>query len=60
MKEFLTKLDQIAGTMNAWLFAIALGLAFLDFSVFIVKAVEALPQPPDTTVSATVNSSASH
>lgn len=52
MKDFLLRLDKAAAIMNAWLFAVALGLAFLDFSVLMVKAVEAVPPYPGPSVSA--------
>jgi len=31
--------------MNGWLLAIVIGLMILDFTVLIVKALEALPLP---------------
>ncbi|HEV2302021.1 MAG TPA: hypothetical protein VGR91_10675 [Stellaceae bacterium] len=46
MKQQLARLDQVAGKLNVWLFVIAIGLAVLDFSVLVVKSVEALPPPP--------------
>ncbi|HVH75661.1 MAG TPA: hypothetical protein VM755_12180 [Stellaceae bacterium] len=45
MKQQIARLDQVAGKLNVWLFAIAIGLAVLDFSVLVVKSVEALPPP---------------
>jgi len=46
MRESLIRLDQIAGRLNAWLLAIALGVGMLDFTVFVVKSVPLLPAPP--------------
>ena len=46
MKEKVSRLNEVAGTLNVWLFVIAIGLAALDFSVLMVKSVEALPPPP--------------
>ncbi len=45
MKQYLLRLDRIAGQLNGWLLAIALGLAVLDFTVLMVKSILALPQP---------------
>ncbi len=45
MKQYLLHLDHIASRLNGWLFAIALGLAVLDFTVLIVKAILAMPLP---------------
>ncbi len=45
MKQYLLRLDHIAGRLNGWLFAIALGLAVLDFTVLMVKAILAMPIP---------------
>ncbi len=46
MKQHLLRLDHIAGQLNGWLLAIALGLGTLDFTVLMVKCVLALPPPP--------------
>jgi hypothetical protein len=45
MKERMSRIDRVAGKLNIWLFVIAIGLAVLDFSVLVVKSVEALPPP---------------
>jgi hypothetical protein len=45
MKQHFSRLDEVAGKLNIWLFVIAIGLAVLDFSVLIFKSVEALPPP---------------
>jgi hypothetical protein len=45
MKERMSRIDHVAGKLNIWLFVIAIGLAVLDFSVLVVKSVEALPPP---------------
>jgi hypothetical protein len=45
VKQYLLRLDHIAGRLNAWLFAIALGLAVLDITVLMVKAILAMPMP---------------
>jgi len=39
-------LDRIAGEMNAWLLAIALGLGMLDLTVLVAKCLPPLPQTP--------------
>jgi len=43
MKHHLVRLDRIAGELNAWLLAIAIGLGMLDMTVLIAKC---LPPPP--------------
>ena len=53
MKQQLVRLDQVASKLNVWLFVIAIGLAVLDFSVLVVKSVEALPPPPAQSNAAT-------
>jgi hypothetical protein len=45
VKQYLLRLDHIAGQLNGWLFAIALGLAVLNFTVLIVKSILAMPLP---------------
>ena len=37
MKHHLVRLDRIAGELNAWLLAIAIGLGMLDMTVLIAK-----------------------
>ena len=34
MKQYLFRLDRIAGELNAWLLAIAIGLGMLDRPLF--------------------------
>jgi hypothetical protein len=46
MKQYLIRLDRIAGELNAWLLAIAIGLGMLDLTVLVAKCIPALPQPP--------------
>jgi hypothetical protein len=49
MKSYLTRLDRIAGELNAWLLALAIGLGMLDLPVLIAKCMPALPQTPAIT-----------
>jgi hypothetical protein len=44
MKHHLVRLDRIAGELNAWLLAIAIGLGMLDMTVLIAKCLP--PRPP--------------
>ena len=46
MKHQLVRLDRIAGELNAWLLAIAIGLGMLDMTVLIAKCLPPLPRPP--------------
>jgi hypothetical protein len=46
MKQYLVRLDRIAGELNAWLLAIAIGLGMLDLTVLVAKCIPALPQTP--------------
>ena len=46
MKHHLVRLDRIAGQLNAWLLAIAIGLGMLDLTVLIAKCLPPLPRPP--------------
>jgi hypothetical protein len=46
MKHRLMRLDRIAGELNAWLLAIAIGLGMLDLTVLIAKCMPALPSSP--------------
>jgi hypothetical protein len=46
MKHHLIRLDRIAGELNAWLLAIAIGLGMLDLTVLVAKCLPALPRPP--------------
>ena len=45
MKHHLVRLDRIAGELNAWLLAIAIGLGMLDMTVLIAKCLPPLPRP---------------
>jgi hypothetical protein len=45
MKHQLVRLDRIAGELNAWLLAIAIGLGMLDLTVLIAKCLPPLPRP---------------
>ena len=49
MKHHLIRLDRIAGELNAWLLAIAIGLGMLDLTVLIAKCLPPLPRPAVTT-----------
>jgi hypothetical protein len=46
MKHQLIRLDRIAGELNAWLLAIAIGLGMLDLTVLVVKCMPPLPRTP--------------
>ena len=46
MKHHLVRLDRIAGELNAWLLAIAIGLGMLDLTVLIAKCMPAWPRTP--------------
>lgn len=47
MRQQLARLDQVAGKMNVWLVAAAIGLGMLDFSILITKAIlAAMPVTP--------------
>ena len=39
MKHHLVRLDRIAGELNAWLLAIAIGLGMLDLTVLLAKCM---------------------
>ena len=45
MKQYMFRLDRIAGELNAWLLAIAIGLGMLDMTVLIAKCLPPLPRP---------------
>ena len=49
MKQRLGRIDRIASEMNAWLLAVAIGLAMLDLTVLVAKALPPLPQTPMAT-----------
>ena len=38
IKQHVNRLEQIAGALNAWLLAMAIGLAVLDFTVLVPNA----------------------
>lgn len=42
MRDRLARLDAIAGKMNTWLVAVALGLGMLDLTVFVGKGLAAV------------------
>jgi hypothetical protein len=46
MKHHLIRLDRIAGELNAWLLAIAIGLGMLDMTILIAKCLPPLPRTP--------------
>jgi hypothetical protein len=46
MKQRLLRLDRIAGHMNGWLLAIAIGLGMLDLTVLVAKCLPVLPPLP--------------
>jgi hypothetical protein len=46
MKHHMVRLDRIAGELNAWLLAIAIGLGMLDMTVLIAKCLPPLPRTP--------------
>jgi len=46
MKHHLVRLDRVAGELNAWLLAIAIGLGMLDMTVLIAKCLPPPPRPP--------------
>jgi hypothetical protein len=50
MKHHLIRLDRIAGELNAWLLAIAIGLGMLDLTVLIAKTMPPLPRTPATAI----------
>ena len=39
MRHHLIRLDRIAGELNAWLLAVAIGLGMLDLTVLIAKSL---------------------
>ena len=49
MKQYLFRLDRIAGELNAWLLAIAIGLGMLDLTVLVAKCMPPLPRLPAAT-----------
>lgn len=68
MKQRMVRIDRIAGEMNAWLLALAIGLGMLDLTVLVAKSLPPLPQmqvpaadaPADHGPVATPNSVAAH
>ena len=57
MKQYLLRLDRIAGELNAWLLAIAIGLGMLDLTVLVAKC---MPAPPPTPAAASADVGAAH
>ena len=49
MKHHLIRLDRIAGELNAWLLAIAIGLGMLALTVLVAKCMPALTRVPAVT-----------
>jgi hypothetical protein len=49
MKHHLVRLDRVAGELNAWLLAIAIGLGMLDLTVLVAKCIPPLPRPAAAT-----------
>jgi hypothetical protein len=46
MKQYLIRIERIAGELNAWLLIIIIGLAILDLTVLVVKGMPPLPISP--------------
>jgi hypothetical protein len=46
LRQRLVRLDRVCAAMNGWLLAIVIGLMVLDFTVLVVKALDAAPLPP--------------
>jgi hypothetical protein len=46
MKQRMGRLDHVAGQMNAWLLAFAIGLGMLDLTVLVAKCLPPLPATP--------------
>jgi hypothetical protein len=46
MKQGMGRLDHVAGQMNAWLLAFAIGLGMLDLTVLVAKCLPPLPATP--------------
>ena len=46
VKQHLIRLERVACELNAWLLAIAIGLAVLDFTVLVAKCMPPLPATP--------------
>ena len=59
MKQRMVCLDRIAGEMNAWLLAIAIGLGMLDLTVLVAKCLPPLPQTPVAAADASADHAAS-
>jgi hypothetical protein len=49
MKTHLIRLERIVEELNAWLLAIAIGLAVLYVAVLMAKCLPVLPVPPAAT-----------
>ncbi len=50
MKHQLVRLNRIAGELNVWLLAIAIGLGMLDLTVLIAKTLPPLPRTPTAAI----------
>ena len=50
MRHHLIRLDRIAGELNAWLLAVAIGLGMLDLTVLIAKSLPPVTRAPVATV----------
>jgi hypothetical protein len=59
MKQRMVCLDRIAGEMNAWLLAIAIGLGMLDLTVLVTKWLPPLPATPMAAAEASADHPAS-
>ena len=46
MRHHLIRLDRIAGELNAWLLAVAIGLGMLDLTVLIAKSLPPVTRVP--------------
>jgi len=46
MKQYLIRLNRVAGELNARLLAMAIGLPMLDFTVLAAKCLPHLPATP--------------
>ncbi len=46
MKQHLVRLERVAGALNVWLLAVAIGLAMLDATVLVAKSMPPQPTSP--------------
>ena len=51
----MVRLEHVAGQMNAWLLAFAIGLGMLDLTVLVAKCLPPLPEMPAAAADATDN-----